>query len=357
MKKIPLVLAIIGLFLNSCAPSVNFPASAEYINVRSLLIPSPLPRKIYFAGGCFWGVEAYFEKIDGVEDAISGYANGTIEKPSYAEVMSGTTQFVETVEVTYDANVVSLERLIIHFFKIIDPTSLNKQGNDVGNQYRAGIYYVHDNDYVTIHTLLNLEQLKWNKALVVENEALLNFYPAEDYHQDYLKKNPNGYCHVDLDRYLDDYLMIEADNYPSPSLEDIRKTLTEQQYNVTQNKGTDQPFEHEYTNLEDKGIYVDIVSGEPLFSSLAKYDSGSGWPSFTHPIVEEVVRYARDASYSMARVEVRSRSGNSQLGHVFADGPEKSGGLRYCINGSALKFIPYAQMEAQGYGYLLFLFI
>ncbi|HCT63038.1 MAG TPA: peptide-methionine (R)-S-oxide reductase [Erysipelotrichaceae bacterium] len=356
MKRIPLFFVMIGLLLSSCTQATVDSTPAVYTNVRTLLKQAPSIQKAYFAGGCFWGVEAFFERIDGVEDAISGYANGTIENPKYEQVILGNTRYTETVEVTYDASIVSLESLIIHYFKIVDPTSLNKQGNDVGTQYRTGIYSINEEERSIIETLLNLEQLKWDEDIVIENKALENFYRAEDYHQDYLAKNPSGYCHINLDRYLDEYLMINPEDYPPLSDEEIKEKLTSKQIAVTQDNATDARFEHEYTNLKDKGIYVDVVSGEPLFSSLAKYDSGSGWPSFTQPILEEVLRFKVDGSNAMDRVEVRSRSADSHLGHVFDDGPIESGGLRYCINGSALKFIPVDQTEEMGYGYLLFLF-
>ena len=356
MKRISLFFVILGLILTSCARPSENSTPAVYTNVRTLFNQAPSMQKAYFAGGCFWGVEAYFEKIEGVEDAISGYANGTIDNPKYDQVILGSTSFTETVEVTYDSTIVSLERLIAHYFKIVDPTSLNKQGNDVGTQYRTGIYYLSDNEQEIIYKMLSLEQLKWDNEIVIENKPLENFFLAEEYHQDYLAKNPSGYCHVDLSSYMDDYPMIDIQDYPSLSEEEKKEILTPEQFDVTQNKGTDPRFEHEYTSLKDEGIYVDVVSGEPLFSSLAKYDSGSGWPSFTQPIFEEVLRFKVDANDAMDRIEVRSRSADSHLGHVFDDGPVESGGLRYCINGSALRFIPLDQMDDQGYGYLLFLF-
>jgi peptide methionine sulfoxide reductase msrA/msrB len=249
-----------------------------------------------------------------------------------------------------------LEALIGHYFKVIDPTSLNKQGNDRGDQYRTGIYYLNPNEKILIDKMLTLEQLKWDDPIVVENVDLTNFYVAEEYHQDYLDKNPNGYCHINLNSMLLDGAMIDPAQYPRPTDEEIKATLTDAQYQVTQLGGTDGRFVHEYTDLKEKGIYVDVVTGEPLFSSTHKYDSGSGWPSFTQPILEELVTYSIDDGSAMKRIEVRSRTGDSHLGHVFDDGPTESTGLRYCMNGSALKFIPIEDMETQGYGYLLFLF-
>lgn len=361
MKKRSLVLLIAVLFLviSGCAPSGKRIPDGELImqtNLGGLLSKSASMKKIYFAGGCFWGVEAYFEKIEGVEEAISGYANGDIKNPSYNDVVKGTSGFAETVEVTYDEHVITLEALIRHYFKVIDPTSLNKQGNDRGTQYRTGIYYKDPKEKELISKMLTLQQLKYDKPIVVENVPMKNFYRAEPYHQDYLKNNPNGYCHIDLNSMLLDGWMIDIEKYPVPSEEQIKENLTYAQYRITQLAGTDDRFAHEYTSLNKPGIYVDVVSGEPLFSSTYKYDSGSGWPSFTQPILEEVVTYSVDDSKGIKRIEVRSRIADSHLGHVFTDGPIESTGLRYCMNGSAFNFIEKSDMEAQGYGYLLFLF-
>lgn len=361
MKKRSLVFltVILVMIISACAPSgPKIPEGPLVMmsNVQGLLTNEPSMKKIYFAGGCFWGVEAYFEKIDGVEKSISGYANGNIKDPSYNDVITGKSGFAETVEVLYDETVITLEALIGHYFKVIDPTSVNKQGNDRGDQYRTGIYYLNPEEEVLIQTMLTLEQLKWDDPIVVENEDLTNFYKAEEYHQDYLEKNPAGYCHINLNSMLLDGAMIDPAKYPRPTDEEIKENLTHAQYRVTQLAGTDNRFEHEYTNLKKKGIYVDVVSGEPLFSSTHKYDSGSGWPSFTQPILEELVTYSIDDSSAIKRIEVRSRTADSHLGHVFDDGPSESTGLRYCMNGSAMLFVPLEEMEAEGYGYLLFLF-
>ncbi len=184
-------------------------------------------------------------------------------------------------------------------------------------------------------------------------EPLDGFYDAEEYHQDYLKKNPNGYCHVDFEHLEEEVIFIDPNKYPKPSDETLRETLTEEQYLVTQENATERAFSNEYFDNKRAGIYVDIVTGEPLFSSTDKYDSGCGWPSFTKPIVEEVVTYESDTNFNMIRTEVRSRAGDSHLGHVFEDGPKDRGGLRYCINSASIRFIPIEEMEAAGYGFLL----
>ncbi|NLI89930.1 MAG: peptide-methionine (R)-S-oxide reductase MsrB [Epulopiscium sp.] len=307
---------------------------------------------IYLAGGCFWGVEAYMKRIRGVVSAISGYANGNTENPTYEEVIHNNTNHAETVEIKYDKNKIDLASLLLYYFKIIDPTSLNKQGNDIGTQYRVGIFYINNNQLEIINQLVKKEQKKYKKEFVLEVLPLENFYKAEDYHQDYLAKNPNGYCHVDLSLADEDIENI----YIRPSDREIKERLTKDQYEITQNAGTEMPFTHEYNDLDEEGIYVDIVTGQPLFSSQDKYDAGCGWPSFTKPIDMEVIKEKPDHSRNMVRTEVLSESGDSHLGHVFEDGPRDQGGLRYCINGAALRFVALEDMEEEGYGYLMKLF-
>lgn len=307
-------------------------------------------KKIYLAGGCFWGVEEYMQRIYGVYDAVSGYANGKVNNPTYKTVSSGKSGYAETVEVTYDSKKIKLEDLLNHYFKIIDPTSLNKQGNDRGSQYRTGIYYVDDSDKEVIDKVMNFQAKKYSEKIVVENMKLKNFTVAEDYHQDYLRKNPNGYCHIDLSKANE--VVIDPTKYPKPSDDDLKRKLTDIQYRVTQKNETESSFSNEYWDNKEKGIYVDVATGEPLFSSSDKFDSGCGWPSFSKPIAKDVVTYREDKSYNMNRTEVRSRSGDSHLGHVFNDGPKELGGLRFCINSASIKFIPLKDMEDRGYGYL-----
>lgn len=308
-------------------------------------------REIYFAGGCFWGVEAYMERIYGVVDAISGYANGNTENPKYEDVVYRNTGHAETVLVKYDFNKISLETLLKYYFRIIDPTTINKQGNDRGTQYRTGIYYLDPKDRAIIENSLNELQKQYRNKIVVENLPLKNFTVAEEYHQDYLKKNPNGYCHIDLKKA--DEIIIDKTKYPRLSDEKLKEKLNDEQYRVTQFGDTERAFTNRYWNFFEPGLYVDITSGEPLFSSKDKYNSLCGWPSFTKPISKEVVTYHKDTSFNMLRTEVRSRNGNAHLGHVFNDGPKDKGGLRYCINGSALEFIPLTDLEDRGYGYLI----
>ncbi len=315
---------------------------------------------IYLAGGCFWGLEEYFQRIDGVVDVTSGYANGNIENPTYNDVSHKNTGFAETIEIKYDPTKTDLTELLLYYFKIIDPTSINKQGNDVGSQYRTGIYYTDEKSVDEINKVIEVEQKKYDKPIVVEVLPLKNFYKAEDYHQDYLRKHKGGYCHIDLNEATTgverDPSLVKLNPYARPSDDILKKTLTEQQYNVTQKGATDRAFSHEYDKHNEKGIYVDVVTGEPLFSSEDKYDAGCGWPSFTKPIEKSHIREYLDTSFGMNRTEVKSAGGGSHLGHVFNDGPRDKGGMRYCINGSSLRFVPLDKMAAEGYGDYLYLF-
>lgn len=313
---------------------------------------------IHLAGGCFWGLEAYMQKLNGVEDAVSGYANGKTENPSYYDLK--TSGHAETVKVVYNPDIISLEDILTHYLRVVNPVSINKQGNDVGTQYRTGIYYTDEADKTIIENILAKEQTKHDKPIAIEVEPLKQFYDAEEYHQDYLEKNPGGYCHIDLslaDKPLDkdEEPVIDSSRYIKPSDEELKKNLTDIQYDVTQNSATERAFSHEYHDNFKRGIYVDITTKEPLFSSTDKFESGCGWPSFSKPISKDVVKYFEDNSHFMHRTEVRSRSGDAHLGHVFNDGPKEKGGQRYCINGASLEFIPYDEMDEKGYGYLKYL--
>ena len=312
---------------------------------------------IYFAGGCFWGIEHLMQAIPGVIDAQSGYANGTGEEDAnYSKILSGKTGFRETVQVIYDPEQVSLDALLLAYFYVIDPTVEHRQGNDVGSQYQTGVYYTNEETKKAVERIAEIEKSR-SPEFYVEIGPLLNYFPAEDYHQDYLEKNPNGYCHIPLAEIeLFSKMRIDPGDYQKPAVEAIREKLTDEQFYVTQENGTEYAFENEFWDQFEKGIYVDIVTGEPLFSSTDKYESSCGWPAFTKPIEEPSIIELEDNSLWVPRTEVRSRAGNTHLGHVFLNDPESPNGVRYCINSASLRFVPYTKMEAEGYGYLLDLF-
>lgn len=366
-------------------------------------------RTLYLAGGCFWGLEAFLKRLPGVRGTVVGYANGSTENPSYHDVCRWNTGHAETVAVTYDPRILPTDVLLDGFFEAIDPTVADRQGNDRGTQYRTGIYWTDEADLPAIEASLLRQQARYTDPIVTEVEPLDGFYPAEEYHQAYLDKNPGGYCHVDLrdaDAFVErmglqegrpcvqadglceslgpgehaaaspveredivapsvskradaprteddvDALIREA-GYEAPSDDELRRTLSADQYRVTRMNATEPPFRNAYDRTFDPGIYVDVTSGEPLFLSSDKFDAGCGWPAFSRPIAPGVVAERLDRSLGTYRTEVRSRAGDAHLGHVFADGPAETGGLRYCINSAALRFVPYSQMEAEGYGYLM----
>lgn len=307
---------------------------------------------IYFAGGCFWGTEHFFKQIDGVTDTEVGYANSHIPHPTYMDVCSGRTGAVECVKVTYDTEKVDLSFLIELYFLTIDPTAVNRQGNDRGTQYRTGIYYTTPEQQRIALIEVGKEATKYREPLAVEVMQLKNFYPAEESHQDYLDKNPAGYCHVDprLFEIARNASRSDVRRYHTPDDAELRSRLTPVQYAVTRQNATEPPFRNEYFNEHRKGIYVDVTNGEPLFVSTDKFDSGCGWPSFSRPISDNIIIEKEDRSHGMDRVEVRTRNSDSHLGHVFPDGPKEFGGLRYCINSASLRFIPLEKMSDMGYG-------
>lgn len=309
---------------------------------------------IYLAGGCFWGMEKYLASIRGVTGTQVGYANGRTDRPTYEEVCHCDTGHAETVRVTYDPQTVSLDFLLELYFSVIDPTSVNRQGNDRGTQYRTGIYYENESDRTVIDRALSRLQARLSAPVAVEVEPLNNFASAEEYHQRYLDKNPGGYCHIPRERFaMAAQAVVNPADYLPPDKAKLKNELSPIQFAVTQQNGTEPPFENEYNQTMQPGLYVDITTGEPLFSSNDKFIAGCGWPSFSKPIDPNVLTRRTDATYGMIRTEVRSRVGDAHLGHVFEDGPKDRGGLRYCINSAAMRFIPLNDMESEGYGALI----
>jgi len=358
--KIIVLVNIFFLFLTGCSASQQQGEDTSDQNAQ-LASVSNNTETATIAGGCFWCIEAPFEKIEGVISSVSGYAGGDEKNPTYKAVASGQTSHRESVQVTYDPEIISYSEILDIFWKQFDPTDPGGSFYDRGTQYTSAIFYHNEEQRKVAEA--SKQQLDdsgiFDKPIVTDILELNAFYQAEDYHQDYYKKKPDHYQSYrkgsGRDKFIEKHWEVPSKaKYEKPDDSVLKDRLSDIEYEVTMKDGTERAFNNPLWDNKAKGLYVCIVSGAPLFSSKEKYKSGSGWPSFTKPIDARYLEKVIDKSYGMTRIEIRSKHGKSHLGHVFSDGPEPTG-LRYCMNSAAMRFIPKEEMKKEGYGHYLWL--